>query len=88
MNLEEAYDDALQSDLQQSKSQIRDQSDHIQALEQQLSELNQMAENGKSATQLINQWIDEGKVAVDENNVPNIIHNAEDLSEVPMNASK
>ena len=47
-----------------------------------------MAENGKSATQLINQWIDEGKVAVDENNVPNIIHNAEDLSEVPMNASK
>ena len=88
MNLEEAYDDALQSDLQQSKSQIRDQSDHIQALEQQLSELNQMAENGKSATQLINQWIDEGKVAVDENNVPNIIHNEEDLSEVPMNASK
>ena len=47
-----------------------------------------MAENGKSATQLINQWIDEGKVAVDENNVPNIIRNAEDLSEVPMNASK
>ena len=88
MNLEEAYDDALHSDLQQSKSQIRDQSDHIQALEQQLSELNQMAENGKSATQLINQWIDEGKVAVDENNIPNIIRNAEDLSEVPMNASK
>ena len=47
-----------------------------------------MAENGKSATQLINQWIDEGKVAVDGNNVPNIIQNAEDLSEVPMNASK
>ena len=45
-----AYEDALQADLHESKSKVRDQSDHIQALEHQLSELNQFAQEGKGAT--------------------------------------
>ena len=60
MQAQMGYDDILQADLQESASKVRDQSDHIQALEQQLKELNQIAEEGKGATQLISNWIEAG----------------------------
>ena len=79
LSAQQAYEDALQDDIHESKSKLRDQSDHIQSLEQQLTELNQLAEEGKWSTQRIQEWIRDGKVAVDASGVPNIIHNAEDM---------
>ena len=79
MSAQQAYEDALQDDIHESKSKLRDQSDHIQSLEQQLTELNQLAEEGKWSTQRIQEWIRDGKVAVDESGVPNIIHNASEM---------
>ena len=50
--------------------------------------MEEVANHGKNSTQLIQHWIDTGKVEVDDNNVPNIIGNADDHSETIMKLSK
>ena len=50
--------------------------------------MEEVANHGKNSTQLIQHWIDTGKVEVDDNNVPNIIGNADDQNEMSMKFSK
>ena len=50
--------------------------------------MEEVANHGKNSTQLIQHWIDTGKVEVDDNNVPNIIGNADDQNETSMKLSK
>ena len=88
MCVEEAEEDALHADSEARDSKIRDQYDHIQALEQQLREMEEVANQGKNSTQLIQHWIDTGKVEVDDNHVPNIVGNADDQNEMSMKLSK
>ena len=57
MHAQMGYEDIVQADLEESKSKVRDQSDHIQFLEKQLKELSQQADEGKGATQIISRWI-------------------------------
>ena len=50
--------------------------------------MEEVANHGKNSTQLIQHWIDTGKVEVDDKNIPNIIGNADDHSETSMKLSK
>ena len=66
---------------QENESKVKEQSEHIQNLEQQLASLSQEASNDKGAANILRQWIDSGEVAVGDNGMPNIIKNREDLQE-------
>ena len=50
--------------------------------------MEEVANQGKNSTQLIQHWIDTGKVEVDDNHVPNIVGNADDQNEMSMKLSK
>ena len=66
---------------QENESKVKEQSEQIQNLEQQLASLSQEASNDKGAANILRQWIDSGQVAVGVNGMPNIIKNREDLQE-------
>lgn len=66
---------------QENESKVKEQSDQIQNLEQQLASLSQEASNDKGAANILREWIDSGEVAIGDNGMPNIIKNREDLQE-------
>ena len=45
-------------------------------MERQLEELDQAARENQNAAQVLQQLVADGKLEFDENNEPNIIHNA------------
>ena len=65
----------------ENESKVKDYSDKIQNLEQQLNSLNQEASADKGASNIIRQWIESGEVAIGENGMPNIIRNEESMQE-------
>ena len=66
---------------QENESKVKEQSEQIQNLEQQLASLSQEASNDKGAANILREWIDSGEVAIGDNGMPNIIKNREDLQE-------
>ena len=68
----------------ENESKVKEQSDRIQNLEQQLNSLSQEASQDKGAADILRQWIDSGEVAIGSNGMPNIIANRQDLPEEPM----
>ena len=68
----------------ENESKVKEQSDQIQNLEQQLNALSQEASSDKGAANILRQWIDSGEVAIGENGMPNIIGNREEMHEEPM----
>ena len=68
----------------ENESKVKEQSERIQNLEQQLNSLSQEASHDKGAANILRQWIDSGEVAIGDNGMPNIIKNREDLLEEPM----
>ena len=68
----------------ENESKVKDYSDKIQNLEQQLNSLNQEASADKGASNIIRQWIESGEVAIGENGMPNIIRNEESMQEESM----
>ena len=63
----------------ENESKVKEQSEQIQNLEQQLNSLSQEASQDKGAADILRQWIDSGEVAIGQNGMPNIIKNMEDL---------
>ena len=68
----------------ENDSKVKEQSEQIQNLEQQLNALSHEASQDKGAASILRQWIDSGHVAIGDNGMPNIIKNREDLLEEPM----
>ena len=68
----------------ENESKVKEQSEQIQNLEQQLNALNQEASADKGASNIIRQWIESGEVAIGENGMPNIIRNEESMQEESM----
>ena len=68
----------------ENESKVKEQSERIQNLEQQLNSLSQEASQDKGAANILRQWIDSGEVAIGDNGMPNIITNREELHEEPM----
>ena len=68
----------------ENDSKVKEQSERIQNLEQQLNALSQEASQDKGAASILRQWIDSGEVAIGHNGMPNIIKNREDVLEEPM----
>ena len=68
----------------ENDSKVKDQSDRIQNLEQQLNAMSQDASQDKGAADILRQWIDSGEVVIGENGMPNIIGNREEQQEEPM----
>ena len=68
----------------ENDSKVKEQSERISNLEQQLNSLSQEASQDKGAADILRQWIDSGEVAIGENGMPNIIMNREELLEEPM----
>ena len=66
---------------QENESKVKEQSEQIQNLEQQLASLSQEASNDKGAANILREWIESGEVAIGDNGMPNIIKNREDLQE-------
>ena len=69
---------------QENESKVKEQSEQIQNLEQQLNALSHEASSDKGAANILRQWIDSGEVVIGENGMPNIIMNREELHEQPM----
>ena len=63
----------------ENESKVKEQSERIENLEQQLNSLSQEASQDKGAADILRQWIDSGEVAIGSNGMPNIIVNREDL---------
>ena len=68
----------------ENDSKVKEQSDRIANLEQQLNSMSQEACQDKGAADILRQWIDSGEVAIGENGMPNIIGNREEQHEEPM----
>ena len=68
----------------ENESKVKEQSEQIENLEQQLNALNQEASADKGASNIIRQWIESGEVAIGENGMPNIIRNEESMQEESM----
>ena len=68
----------------ENESKVKEQSEQIQNLEQQLNALNQEANADKGASNIIREWIESGEVAIGENGMPNIIRNEESMQEESM----
>ena len=68
----------------ENESKVKEQSEQIQNLEQQLNALNEEASADKGASNIIRQWIESGEVAIGENGMPNIIRNEESMQEESM----
>ena len=65
----------------ENESKVKDQSERIQSLENQLNAMGQEASNDKGAADILRQWIESGEVVIGANGMPNIIANREDLPE-------
>ena len=63
----------------ENENKVKEQSELIENLEQQLNSLSQEASQDKGAADILRQWIDSGEVAIGSNGMPNIIGNREDL---------
>ena len=68
----------------ENDSKVKEQSERIANLEQQLNSMSQEASQDKGAADILRQWIDSGEVAIGENGMPNIIGNREEQHEEPM----
>ena len=68
----------------ENDSKVKEQSERIQNLEQQLNSLSQEASQDKGAADILRQWIDSGEVEIGVNGMPNIIGNREEQPEEPM----
>ena len=60
---------------------MKDQRRAIANLEGRLLHLDQQASEDKNAADFIRHWLAEGKVVLDEQGVPNIIGNREEMDE-------
>ena len=68
----------------ENDSKVKEQSERIENLEQQLNAINQEASQDKGAADILRQWIESGEVAIGANGMPNIIGNREEQSEEQM----
>ena len=68
----------------ENAKKVEEQTERIQNLEQQLNSMTNEANNDKGAADILRQWIDSGEVAINDNGMPNIIRNREDIEEEPM----
>ena len=66
---------------EESESKVKDQRRSIANLEGRLLQLDQQASEDKNAADFIRHWLAEGKVVLDEQGVPNIIGNREEMDE-------
>ena len=79
-----AFDDVVQADLKKSKSKVQEQKTQIENLESQLNTLQEEANEDRGAAKLIRDWADQGLVQLDSGGRPNVVGNAEDQVEEPM----
>lgn len=68
----------------ENDSKVKEQSERIENLEQQLNAINQEASQDKGAADILRQWIESGEVAIGANGMPNIIGNREEQPEEQM----
>ena len=78
------YEDVVQADLKKSKSKVQEQKAQIENLESQLNSLQEEANEDRGAAKLLRDWADQGLVQLDTSGQPNIIGNAEEQKEEPM----